>query len=74
MTTIELKSANLHPRKMAREPKVSSAEQGGTTTAVPIKRESKADFVLGLLHRSEPPRNCAILHRRHALRRECATL
>lgn len=53
MTTTELKSANQRPRKMAREPKAASDEQGGTTTAAPIKRESKADLVLGMLQRSE---------------------
>jgi hypothetical protein len=53
MTTTELKSATQRPRKMAREPKAAPAEQGGTTTAAPIKRESKADLVLGLLKRPE---------------------
>lgn len=53
MTTPELKSATQRPRKMAREPKAVSAEQGRTTTAAPIKRESKADVILGLLQRPE---------------------
>ena len=53
MTTTELKFATQRPRKMARKPKAVSAEQGGTTTAAPIKRESKAELVLGMLQRSE---------------------
>ena len=53
MTTTELKLATKRPRKMAREPKAASAEQGGTTTAAPIKRESKADLVLCMLQGSE---------------------
>lgn len=53
MTTTELKSATQRPRKMAREPEAASAEQGATTTAASIKRESKADLVLGMLQRSE---------------------
>lgn len=53
MTTTELKPATQRPRKMAREPKAASAEQGGATSAAPIKRDSKADLVLGLLQRPE---------------------
>ena len=53
MTTTKLKSATQRPRKMAREPKAVSTEQGRTTTTTPIKRESKAEFVLGLLQRPE---------------------
>ena len=53
MPTTELKSATQRPRKMAREPKAISTAQGGTTTAAPIKRESKVELVFGLMKRPE---------------------
>lgn len=47
----ETKPATKHPRKMAREPKLHTGEQGAASA--PATRASKTDLVLGLLHRPE---------------------
>ena len=51
-TTVATKPATKRPRKMAREPKIETAEHPATTAA-PVKPQSKTDLVLSLLQRSD---------------------
>lgn len=50
--TVLTKPSTKRPRRMAREPKVETADQQALEIA-PAKRQSKADLVLGLLTRPE---------------------
>ena len=51
-TSTTIKSGSKRPRKMARKPKVETADQQASATA-PAKRQSKANLVLRLLQRTE---------------------